>query len=95
MFEPKTEKENRDVIAFVKTTIWLGVNDIDEEGQFKYRSDNSTLVFENWNSYEPNDIYDNEDCAVVSEGHDGIDTEKWNDIPCDEVLPFVCEKDGM
>ena len=67
LFEPKSEKENDDVInSFETLQFWLGIHDNEEEGHFKYQSDNSELEFEKWYSGEPNNINNEENCAQVA-----------------------------
>ena len=91
LFEPKSEKENDDVIdSFETLQFWLGIHDNEEEGHFKYQSDNSELEFEKWYSGEPNNINNEENCARVVHGSE----HQWNDIPCHLLSPFVCEKKG-
>ena len=105
LFEPKTEKENNDVMKFLNLAAlcsgwqhnraakckgyWLGIHDKDQDGQFKYLSDNSALEFEKWNSGEPNNGNKEEDCALVA----GIPEPEWIDDPCRTLYPYVCEKE--
>ena len=92
LFEPKTQKENNDVIKFfepLKLYFWLGIHDKEKEGQFKYLSDNSAMVYGKWHTGEPNNANNGnngEDCVVA----DGL---AWNDVPCHGLNPFVCEKE--
>ena len=47
---------------------WLGIDDIDQEGEFKYASDMSPILWSNWNLNQPdNKTYNStdEDCAVM------------------------------
>ena len=105
LFEPRTEKENNDVMKFLNLAAlcsgwqhnraakckgyWLGIHDKDQDGQFKYLSDNSALEFEKWNSGEPNNGNKEEDCALVA----GIPEPEWIDDPCRTLYPYVCEKE--
>lgn len=77
---------------------WIGLNDIEEEGQFVWvntRSLNSLHNFTSWSKYEPNNIYVNlsfnftfirtADCCVTT--NDGF----WSDDSCENLNPFICE----
>ena len=101
LFEPKTEKENNDVIEFFEPlfedstslSFWLGIYDKDnlgQEGEFRYKSDEGKLTYENWRSGEPNNL-EKEHCASVDIHENG----RWNDITCDNEIPFICERVGM
>ena len=90
MAEPKSSQANNEVTQLAQSQgifgFWIGVNDIANEGTFVYDSSGETVVYENWNHGEPNDA-GGEDCTKVNNG-------KWNDMPCEWALPFVCEKSG-
>ena len=66
---------------------WIGFNDRGEEGSFVW-SDGTDAEFTWWDGAEPNDS-GGEDCTQMF-GDDG-DDNKWNDMPCDRELPYVCE----
>ena len=105
LFEPKTEKENNDVMKFLNLAVlcsswqynraakckgyWLGIHDKDQDGQFKYLSDNRALEFEKWNSGEPNNGNKEKNCALVA----GRPEPEWIDDPCRTLYPYVCEKE--
>lgn len=63
---------------------WIGLDDIDQEGTFKW-SDGTPLDYTYWNDGEPNNA-GNEDCANLPPWTGG----RWNDLPCDHVQPYVC-----
>ncbi|XP_025089337.1 C-type lectin mannose-binding isoform-like [Pomacea canaliculata] len=67
--------------------LWIGVNDIEVEGQFLW-SDRSPLLRENglWAPGEPNNS-NNEDCVVVSNGI------VFNDLPCTRKQEYICQVD--
>ena len=65
---------------------WMGGNDIDEEGTWKW-TDGSPFDFTFWYSGEPNN-HGGEDCM-----HHGYG-DKWNDRPCSDSLTFLCSKTG-
>ena len=58
---------------------WIGFNDIDEEGKWKW-FDSSPVDYTNWGNGQPNSWNgNNEDCAAI--GFSGWD--EWIDAPCD------------
>ncbi len=78
----KLFKLNTIVFIFFR---WLGINDINSEGNWVYDSSNQPIAFSKWNEGEPNSA-GNEDCAehrVVKGG--------WNDNNCWSKNPVVFE----
>eukprot|EP01033_Poteriospumella_lacustris_P016912 gene16912-12103_t len=64
------------LMASIGTTQYhIGLNDKVTEGTFRW-SDGHPVVYANWNSGEPNNINNNEDCVLVLS--DGL----WNDVNC-------------
>ena len=92
MFEPKSSQTNIEVTEFLQNegvcTFWIGIHDIANEGNFVYDSNGLIIGYQNWNSGEPNDA-GGEDCTEIY-----VENGKWNDIPCNNQLSFVCEKPG-
>ncbi|XP_041097927.1 CD209 antigen-like protein C [Polyodon spathula] len=68
---------------------WIGLSDKVLEGNWIW-VDGSPVTMPLWSSGEPNDSNQNEDCAEVSS-----DQAKWNDISCDQLKHFVCEKKAV
>ena len=66
---------------------WLGINDINSEGNWVYDSSNQPIAFSNWSEGEPNNSGNNEDCGEQWGGNKGA----WNDISCGSKNPVVCE----
>ena len=75
-----TEENDFIVNNFRLNDIWIGGNDIENEGQFKW-SDNSNWNYENWTSGNPNNAERREDCV---EGDWAAGTS-WNDDKCDKL----------
>ena len=69
---------------------WIGLDDIDVEGQYIWQSDGSTLTSAEkeavFASGEPNDLNGNEDCVQIR-----ASSQQLNDKPCYYALKFVCE----
>lgn len=72
------------IAATVGGTVWIGINDIDTEGDFVW-SDGSEVTYENWSNGEPNDF---------NQGNPGEDVTalgmlftnnsgEWNDLSDD------------
>jgi hypothetical protein len=86
---PISESENevlRKAIAarFSAPRFWIGLNDIAEEGTWRWAS-GASFDFDAWHGGEPNDHL-KEDCVEVY-----ADTWTWNDFDCAAAKPFVCE----
>ena len=96
MVEPKSLEANNEVYELAKPQggitwgPWIGIHDKINEGNFVYVSSNATIVYENWNSGEPNSYMGREeDCVIM-----GPKPRKWYDAPCEDEQSFVCEKSG-
>ena len=68
--------------------IWIGCNDINEEGRFVWIHNNQSLTFSNWTPHEPNN-YRGEDCCIMGWFY----TSEWNDIKCSGAYgdTFICK----
>lgn len=64
--------------------VWIGLNDQEEEGQFKWKNSNLPVTFSNWLPGEP-DGREHKNCVEMLQ--DGT----WNDRYCWRNNPFVCE----
>ncbi|XP_056005498.1 uncharacterized protein LOC130050218 isoform X3 [Ostrea edulis] len=69
-------------------SVWIGASDSATEGQWRWYSSPQSWVFINWDSGEPND-FQNEDCIEFRS------SGKWNDLPCDRKLAYVCKQSNM
>ncbi|XP_078314497.1 lectin BRA-3-like isoform X2 [Crassostrea virginica] len=77
---------------YIYPRFWIGLNDIEEEGQFVWVNTGSLHSLDNftsWNVNQPNNIDFNSiltaDCCVTK--HDGL----WWDDNCENLNPFICE----
>jgi hypothetical protein len=68
------------------TTFWIAASDRVQEGQM-FWSGGRPLGFSNWTPGQPDDFQGREDCVVKT-----APAGTWNDRPCGNVFPFVCER---
>ena len=80
---PRSEQENFFIAGFNTDKLWIGVNDLDEEGEFITVEGN--LSYTNWLDGEPNNS-NNEDGVELNWGKHGY----WNDQKITKPNPFVC-----
>ncbi|HEY5924295.1 MAG TPA: C-type lectin domain-containing protein [Kofleriaceae bacterium] len=67
--------------------VWIGStqSDMQPEPRDGWTWACGASSYANWGSYEPNDLYGNQDCAALSSGG------RWDDISCANERRFVCE----
>ncbi|KAM9723574.1 perlucin-like protein [Menidia menidia] len=85
------EKEGRRIGGFY-TNYWIGLSDIENEGEWKWVDDSKlTVPFWNVEKAEPDNNVsggpNGEDCAVVDSY-----SRTWYDVPCDFAYPRICQK---
>ena len=82
-----SDEENKRVRGFIDAEIWLGIDDLESEGEF-VRVDGEPLVYDNWSEDEPRQAQ-GDDCAMMSldEETDG----QWQTLPCRAQRQVVCE----
>ncbi|XP_067298657.1 CD209 antigen-like protein C [Pseudorasbora parva] len=83
-----TEEKQRYISSFIKESVWIGLSDIESEGNMKW-VDNSPLKQGFWESNEPNDAGGNEDCIELNPAN--LVLSNWNDIPCSAMRKWICE----
>ena len=72
--------------------MWLGANDVTEEGIFTWSSTGNPLTtYYNWKEGEPsnqNGESNDEDCVEMI-----VDSGQWNDVVCNwQIFSTMCEK---
>lgn len=77
------------VAAFAPSTFWIGLRS--KSGAVTLKKDdwmflrtNATPPWDNWGSDEPNNF-------GLKEGVCANAYIKWNDLPCVNLLPYLCE----
>ena len=92
----ETEKEN-DFIKnkYLNTSgiYWIGLSDIDNEGEWKWTDGTGLTGYKKWKSGQPNNL-GNQDCVAILEGDytDGHQNAEWNDLKCSKELGYICKK---
>ena len=78
-------------ISFMVSDVWIGLNDLDEYGIYRWVANNESLgAWSNWHNGQPSHYWGEiERCVVLLQSY-------WNDRPCDgshayEYLP-LCEQ---
>ncbi|XP_051753242.1 CD209 antigen-like protein C isoform X6 [Ctenopharyngodon idella] len=86
-----TEVKQRCITSFVKDRVWIGLSDIEHEGNLTW-VDNSPLNQEFWSRGEPNDDQGLEDCVEIMSSCTSFNLDNWNDLTCSEKRKGICEK---
>jgi len=90
-------KQENDFLAKIRAAhpgkmMWLGAHDLITEGQWFWATSGLSLKateFTDWNRGEPNNGGKGNGAENCLEFHPA---GHWNDRPCDNVAPFVCQK---
>jgi hypothetical protein len=69
-------EENVALAGAMDDSAWIGANDQDEEGIFRWVG-GAPLAYAGWSVNQPNNLDDNEDCTELR----SFD-ERWSDVPC-------------
>nr|XP_020446750.1 collectin-11 isoform X2 [Monopterus albus] len=88
---PKDEGANTAVAGCIAeaglSRVYIGIHDLDHEGVFTYVDRSPMTTFSKWRRGEPNNAYDDEDCAEM------VASGEWTDVACHPTMNFVCEFD--
>ncbi|XP_044277970.1 collectin-10 [Varanus komodoensis] len=86
---PKDEAANAVIADYVSKSglfrVFIGVSDMEKEGQFMYADGTLLQDYSNWKEGEPQDPLGQEDCVEM------LSSGKWNDTECHLTMYFVCE----
>eukprot|EP00093_Oithona_nana_P004610 04610.XXX_243635_242903_1 [CDS] Oithona nana genome sequencing. len=74
--------------------VWMGITDIQVDGEFLYLSSDLAIAFNDWgvkgDRIEPNGGT-NENCVQFHENWNFFDSGSWNDDSCSKEKYFMCE----
>lgn len=88
---PKDEGANAALAAYISAAglsrVYIGIHDLNQEGVFTYVDLSPMTTFSKWRRGEPDNAYDDEDCAQM------LASGEWTDVPCQPAMYFVCEFD--
>ncbi|XP_068614702.1 collectin-11-like [Brachionichthys hirsutus] len=88
---PKDEGANKVIAGYITEAglnrVYIGIHDLQVEGVFTYVDHSSMTTFSKWRKGEPNNAYDDEDCAEM------VASGEWTDVACNPTMCFVCEFD--
>ncbi|KAL7380494.1 hypothetical protein ABVT39_018832 [Epinephelus coioides] len=88
---PKDEGANAAIAGYITEAglnrVYIGINDLQHEGVFTYVDLSPMTTFSKWRKGEPNNAYDDEDCAEM------VASGEWTDVACHPTMYFVCEFD--
>lgn len=72
---------------------WIGLNDIQQEGVFRWTRTGSVPFYKNWmtSPSQPDDAHGQEDCVEVYNSGHPTWAYQWNDKSCTCHRAYVCE----
>ncbi|XP_034003333.1 CD209 antigen-like protein E isoform X1 [Trematomus bernacchii] len=86
-----SKEEQKFIASKIKEPTWIGLNDTEEEGTWKWVDGsplNLNLTF--WSTAQP-DNFDGEDCVEI---RSIVHSQSWNDRPCTNDQHWICEKEA-
>uniref|UniRef100_A0A673CCX5 C-type lectin domain-containing protein n=1 Tax=Sphaeramia orbicularis TaxID=375764 RepID=A0A673CCX5_9TELE len=85
-----SNEEEQRFISSLKQRLWIGLNDLENEGVWKWvNGENVGRTY--WKRGQPNNCCRGEDCAELS-GQEKDPLINWNDRSCKQKEFFICEK---
>ena len=106
LYEPQSLFHNQLVYALIEEkgregSHWIGIHDKYTEGSFVYQSNNQSIAFQHWGSFndgngaQPNNKSGNQNCVEMYGINAAWDGPKgsWNDDECSNTNRFICEKE--
>ncbi|XP_065335320.1 C-type lectin-like [Cloeon dipterum] len=92
----ETEAENDFILSLYNVTnrVWIGGTDAEAEiGSFYWTQSSQPFNYTDWHVGEPsgtsNTTGQTERCVLYYNRRGDV---KWNDAPCENAYPFICEK---
>lgn len=87
-------KEEMFLSKFTRTNAWIGLNDREKEGTWKW-VDGSPLTLTYWETHQPDNgggdpQWGEEDCIHIRPSSSGYG--EWNDRSCNVPMRWICEK---
>ena len=73
--------------------MWIGLNDLEVEGDWKWSDGTGLGVYSNWGYRKPSN-WQNQDFVIIKRGFMGADffDAQWNDLNCGRPFFYLCEK---
>ena len=91
-------------LEYKAISLWLGIHDKANEGNFVYASDKSPITWENWKNGQPDNVIGapnqrkfyngtniDQDCGYI-DNQPGWNNQ-WGDDQCHDLHRFVCVRD--
>ncbi|KAH9504530.1 hypothetical protein Btru_063085 [Bulinus truncatus] len=95
--EPSSDGDTEATVMFLEplngtASVWIGANDIAEEGHFVWASDNRTMNSTLWTYKQPDNANSSEDCVEIWKVNK-LNTSGLNDNRCSRSKNFLCQTD--
>lgn len=74
--------------ALTGADMWIGLNDRQTEGSMVWDGGGTLGTFRHWATDQPDDFDGSEDCVELL-----ADGRGYNDRPCTDLRPYVCERE--
>ena len=92
--------ENKFLLEYVNesiSSVWIGYNDIEREGEFVWDHTSGSDMYSNWTAGHPYHLYLGSvvsvtDCVVLTTRENSIGAGGWVDIVCNKTRATVCKK---
>ncbi|KAK0154623.1 CD209 antigen-like protein D [Merluccius polli] len=87
-------REEQEFVGRLRGDYWIGLSDGDPEGTWKW-VDGTIMTSSSWGPRQPDDNHGGEDCVATLEGRGPVTGDlggSWHDVPCAELLLWICEK---
>ncbi|XP_039455664.1 CD209 antigen-like protein E isoform X1 [Oreochromis aureus] len=86
-----SSEEQDFLVSFIQKPTWIGLNDKEEEGRWKWVDGTPLSFLTYWRTGQPDNgggdpQWGEEDCVHIRTD------SSWNDLSCGNSLPWVCEK---